>query len=101
MSFGSFLDVFLKMFLRCVWNIFWIALRLLDGHKKYQEIGFESDCGKKIWREICFEKNAYRKKLEFHCHISKMMNQWVFSNRLWKKHLEIFIHLNINVMNIS
>ena len=29
------------------------------------------------------------------------MNQWVFSNRLWKKHMEIYIHLNINVVNIS
>ena len=28
------------------------------------------------------------------------MNQWVFSNRLWKEHLEIFFHLHINVVNI-
>ena len=47
------------------------------------------------------KKNVYRNKLGFHCHILKIMNQWVFSNRLWKKHLEIFIHLNINVVNIS
>ena len=47
------------------------------------------------------KKHVYRKKLEFPCHILKIMNQWVFSNRLWKKHLEIFIHLNINVVNIS
>ena len=50
------------MSLRCVWNIFWIALTLLDGHKKYQEIGFKTDCGNKIWREICFEKKCIQKK---------------------------------------
>ena len=29
----------------CVWNVVWIALRRLDGHDKYQEFGFKTDCG--------------------------------------------------------
>ena len=44
------------MSLRCVWNIFWIALRLLDGHKKYQEIGFKTDCGKNLERNLFWKK---------------------------------------------
>jgi hypothetical protein len=40
---------------------FWISLGLLDGHNKYQELGFPTDCGEKIWREIYFFKwNIFR-----------------------------------------
>jgi hypothetical protein len=28
-------------------GFFWIFLGLLDGHNRYQELGFPTDCGKK------------------------------------------------------
>jgi hypothetical protein len=36
------------------WIFFWIFFGLLDGHNKYQELGFPTDCGEKIWRNIFF-----------------------------------------------
>jgi hypothetical protein len=41
-------------------GFFLISLGLLDGHNKYQELGFPTDCGEKIWREVSllfFSKN--------------------------------------------
>ena len=45
-----------------MWNIFWIALRLLDGHKKYQEIGFKTDCGKNSGEKSVLKKMYIEKK---------------------------------------
>ena len=44
------------MSLGCVWNVFWIALRLLDGHKKSQEFGFKQVVGKISGDEFVFEQ---------------------------------------------
>ena len=61
---------------------------------------------KQIVDKISGKKSVLKKKMYIEkswnfIAILKIMNQWVFSKRLWKKHLEIFIHLNINVVNIS
>ena len=36
------------------WILFWISLGLLDGHKKYQELGFPTDCGEKSGENSIF-----------------------------------------------
>ena len=41
-----------KLGLWMSFGFFWISLGLLDGHSKYQELGFPTDCGEKLWREI-------------------------------------------------
>ena len=75
------------MSLGCVWNVFWIALRLLDGHKKYQEFGLISGDE--------FVLNKYVENMsECHCNILEIMNQRVFSNGLWNIFLEIFFFKN-------
>ena len=45
-SFGYLFDVF-GMCLECLLD----SSKILDGHKKCQELGFKTDCGEQIQRE--------------------------------------------------
>ena len=72
-----------------LWMSFGWPFGLLDGHRKYQELGFPTGCGEKRWKchhntSKIKEWKIVKKMLEFQCNILKM-NQSAFANWLWRE----------------
>ena len=61
----------------CLLDVFWVSFGLLDGHIKYQELGFPTGCGEKRWKchhntSKIKEWKIVKKIFGFQCNIMKI-----------------------------